>query len=167
MKNFFRALFLLIAIFSLVGIFFIVAYYIYKNVDLFKKFLNGMGDKLADCQLDEKEVDALTDEIIRIEENIGADVKKDIKKAKKDLPKKFESVVSVVSVKGPEKAVLNARQKEVLNYVKLNSNSKMSSVSKVFNKVTPRTLRRDLQKLEQLGFLRQEGKTRDAIYKIV
>lgn len=167
MKNFFRVLFLLIAIFSLVGIVFIVAYYIYKNLDLFKRFLSNVESKLDDSDLSEKEISSLVDEVVKIEEKIESDVKKDVKKVKKDLSKKLNRAVSVKNIKSTEKDGLNARQKEVLNYVKLNSKSKMSSVSKVFNKVTPRTLRRDLQKLEQMGFLKQEGKTRDAIYKIV
>lgn len=167
MKNFFRALFLLIAISSLVGIVFIVGYYIYKNLDLFKGLLKNIEDKISDYELTSKEVDSLANDVVQLEKKIEKDVKGDVKKVKKEVSKKVSKIAPVKKVKSDKNETLNARQKEVLSYIKQNSNSKMSSVSKIFNKVTPRTLRRDLEKLEQLGLLRQEGKTRDAIYKIV
>jgi predicted HTH transcriptional regulator len=84
----------------------------------------------------------------------------------KGVAKVIDKGVSKKNVK-VSKGGLNSRQEQIFNYIKLNSEVKMSSVSQIFNKVTPRTLRRDFEKLQQLGLVRQEGKTRDAVYKII
>jgi len=168
MKNFLRSVLLLISVSSIIGIVFVAIYYVYKNLDLFKSLINSISSKVEDSNLTDKEIDAIAKNVVKIEKKIEKDIKNDVKSIKRELPKQISQVTKSKRTNDTApKGGLNARQKEVLNYVKSNSDSKMSSVSKVFNKVTPRTLRRDLQKLEQMGFLRQQGKTRDAVYKIV
>jgi DNA-binding transcriptional ArsR family regulator len=147
MKQFLKVILLTISIFSLLGTIFLVVFYINKNAKSILKLLNKVQNATQDLKLTEKEVKNITKEAIKVKKSIVKSVEKDV-----------ENLL---------KSDLSKRQIEVLNFIKLHSDSKMSTISKVFNNVTPRTLRRDLSKLEQMGIVRQEGKTKDAVYKLV
>ena len=180
MKSIVKAFFILIAVFSVVGIFLIGFYYIKKNISLFTKLFKEVGAGIEDYELTPDEIDRISDESVRIVKIISKDIENDLGKGKVESFVK-ESVVQL-PIEGPKKVKaksrkayskpvkesgLNSRQSDILNYIRNNSEAKMSNVSKMFAEVTPRTLRRDLGKLEQMGFVRQEGKTRDAVYKII
>ena len=195
MKNIVKTLLIIIALFSVIGIVFIGVYYIKKNLSLFAKLFSEFDASIEDGELSKKEINDLSDDSVRIVKRISDDIqvdwtgkKDEVENFVKDSAKKLgviteslkDSIEKVEEAFVPTKPVrskkvvtkpistaLNARQKDILNYIKNNSQAKMSTVSKIFSEVTPRTLRRDLGKLEQMGFLRQEGKTRDAVYKIV
>lgn len=187
MKNIVKTFFILIAFFSVIGIVFLGIYYIKKNIALFGKLFNEIVDDSADGELSQSEIEEISDRTVAIIKNIGGDVDSDFAKLKSKAVKIADRVkgkVEVFSKHGSVSKVrktsnspavrkktinggLNTRQEDILGFIRSNSNAKMSDVSKLFAQVTPRTLRRDLEKLEQLGFLKQEGKTRDAVYKII
>jgi len=59
---------------------------------------------------------------------------------------------------------LNQRQIEILNYIRNFDKFTMLDISNKFKGVSERTLRRDMDKLELIGFVVQVGKTRDSYY---
>ncbi|MCS7318065.1 MAG: DeoR family transcriptional regulator [Candidatus Dojkabacteria bacterium] len=61
---------------------------------------------------------------------------------------------------------LNVRQKKILNIIKTLDYISVSDLSKKIRNVSTRTLRRDMDRLEKLGILKQNGKTKDTIYII-
>lgn len=176
MKSFLKGFFVLVSILSLFGIIFLFVYYIKKNFGLFKNLVKDIKFGLvSDLNVSDADVDTIKKDLAKIEER----VEKDLVEVKDLVEDKISPRLPIVINLNKNKVLVNKktvrlkkgelglRQKEILNYAKLNSAVKMSDLSRVFKKVTPRTLRRDLGKLEQLGLLRQEGKTKDAIYKIV
>lgn len=169
MKNFLRVFFLLIAIVSGIGLVIIGIYYVNRNISSIKKLFQSLNEMLEDGNVENKELADVKDEAVAIVKNIEEDVSSDFVKVKKDVVKK----INKVKKKFPEKedeafgSALSTRQRSIVNYFDTHSSAKMAEISKNFKNVTPRTLRRDLTKLEQLGVLRQEGKTRDAVYKLV
>ena len=60
---------------------------------------------------------------------------------------------------------LNERQKNLLEKLKSKDVSTVSEINDSFPEVSTRTLRRDLSKLEKLGFIKQLGKTKNTRYK--
>ncbi len=72
---------------------------------------------------------------------------------------------SLIKMTKSVEAELTPRSSLLLNYIKQKSPVTMNQISDKFPSVTSRTLRRDLDKLEQLGFVTQEGKTRNSYYK--
>lgn len=187
MKNIVKTFFILIAFFSVIGIVFLGVYYVKKNITLFSKLFNEIVDDSADGELSQSEIEEISDRAVAIIKNIGDDVDSDFASLKSkavdgadrirgkiEVFSKHDSGAKVkkysnspVRRKKTTSGSLNSRQEDILDFVRSNSNAKMSDVSRLFSRVTPRTLRRDLEKLEQLGFLKQEGKTRDAVYKII
>lgn len=173
MKNFLKSIFILLSIFSVLGIFVLIYIYIKKNLKVFSNLFNECIDSFKDGILEDKEVESIIERVSVVKEEIEKDVdrvgrefKKEVVVPVKRASKIIDKGVSKKNVK-VSKGGLNSRQEQIFNYIKLNSEVKMSSVSQIFNKVTPRTLRRDFEKLQQLGLVRQEGKTRDAVYKII
>ncbi len=61
----------------------------------------------------------------------------------------------------------NDRQSELLNYLKRNKHANMIEVQDLFENVTQRTLRRDFEKLEKEGVIKQIGTTRNSTYILV
>ncbi len=177
MKNFLKSIFILLSIFSVIGIVVLIFVYIKRNIKIFTDLYNEIEASFRDGKLDSKEQEKVVDAANVIKDEIQKDVKdiqKDVKEEEVVIPvkkviKNFSKDISKVKRKNAvlSKGGLNSRQEQIFNYIKLNSEVKMSSVSQIFNKVTPRTLRRDFEKLQQLGLVRQEGKTRDAVYKII
>ena len=175
MKSIVKTFFILIAIFSVVGIFLIGFYYIRKNVGLFTKLFKEVSAGIEDYELTQDEIDKISEDSVRIAKIIGKDLENKVESFVKESvvkqPTEESKKVKVKSRKTYSKPVkesgLNSRQSDIMNYIRNNSEAKMSNVSKMFAEVTPRTLRRDLGKLEQMGLVKQEGKTRDAVYKII
>jgi predicted HTH transcriptional regulator len=60
---------------------------------------------------------------------------------------------------------LNSRQQELKSYASSRRNFTMQTIRDSFPDVTARTLRRDLDRLQELGIISQEGKTRNSVYK--
>lgn len=187
MKNIIKTFFVLIAFFSVIGIVFLGVYYIKKNIALFVRLFNEVSNDSSDGELSQSEIEEISDRTVAIIKNISSDVGSDFTNLKNTTVKSADRVKgkvemfskhgSVAKVKKASNSPtvrkktinggLNTRQEDILGFIRSNSNAKMSDVSKLFAQVTPRTLRRDLERLEQLGFLKQEGKTRDAVYKII
>lgn len=60
---------------------------------------------------------------------------------------------------------LNDRQMKILDYVSKNEVGKVSDMVKIFSQ-TDRTLRRDLNKLEGMGFVKRSGSTKSVSYTL-
>lgn len=60
---------------------------------------------------------------------------------------------------------VSERGKKLLGYIKANKHLTMSDIRVKFSSVTARTLRRDLDKLEDRGLIEQLGKTRGSSYR--
>lgn len=60
---------------------------------------------------------------------------------------------------------LNSRQQEILEIIKTLGEVDMSKLSSLFEKVTDRTLRRDLAKLVESKIIEKIGDTKGALYK--
>lgn len=60
---------------------------------------------------------------------------------------------------------LNDRQMKVLGYISDNGSGKVSDMVKIFSQ-TDRTLRRDLNKLEGMGFVKRSGSTKSVSYTL-
>lgn len=176
MKNFLKSIFILLSIFSVIGIVILIFVYIKRNIKIFTDLYNEIEASFRDGKLDSKEQEKVVDAANVIKDEIQKDVKdlqKDVKEEVvipvKKVIKNFSKDISKVKRKNAvsSKGGLNSRQEQIFNYIKLNSEVRISSVSQIFNKVTPRTLRRDFEKLQQLRLVKQEGKTRGAVYKII
>lgn len=61
---------------------------------------------------------------------------------------------------------LAGRSKQVLKFIQKEGGVTMTRMQKRFKTVTPRTLRRDLDKLEKLGYIRQSGRTKNSFYEL-
>lgn len=61
---------------------------------------------------------------------------------------------------------LSARQEEIYQLIRSDKRVTISDVEDVVPNVSNRTLRRDLNKLEKLGLIKQMGKTRDSYYTL-
>ncbi|BCX13797.1 MAG: hypothetical protein KatS3mg085_329 [Candidatus Dojkabacteria bacterium] len=85
------------------------------------------------------------------------------KEKNEKLPKKKNEL------KDKKNDELTDRQKEIVEFLeKFGGESvKMNLLSKNFNTVTPRTLRRDLQNLVDLGIVKSLGTTKDREYKLI
>ncbi len=62
-------------------------------------------------------------------------------------------------------AGLNERQNLLLSYIKSKKQANMRDINLNFKNVSQRTLRRDMERLEKLRYVRQSGKTRDSMYE--
>ncbi len=60
---------------------------------------------------------------------------------------------------------LSERQKEIYDYIMKNGDVDMGNLKRIFNSVTPRTLRRDLAKLTEYNLIEKNGNTKDVFYK--
>jgi hypothetical protein len=66
-----------------------------------------------------------------------------------------------------EEEEFNKRQRKILFLFKKRLTLSMSNLKEEFHQVTTRTLRRDLDKFEELGLIKQRGKTKDSVYVYV
>lgn len=83
-------------------------------------------------------------------------VKPKVKKPGKDLEKKAVDKFSA----------LGARQLKIFKLIKTSKEVDMSDLEGKFKSVTRRTLRRDLQKLIDIGLVEKHGKTKAAKYTL-
>lgn len=175
MKSFLRSLLIVFSVISSVGLLFVGVYLLvqrFKNKDILKVG-SGIIKNIED-KIEEGIVNVVSESIKEEGLNSKSPRKNESSFKNENVlfqvnldPAKVKSLKNRSSVAKVSKYSPTPRQKEILSYLKSLPNSKMSSISKAFSDVTPRTLRRDMAKLEQQGFLRQEGKTKDAIYKLV
>ena len=61
---------------------------------------------------------------------------------------------------------LNPRQMDLIKYLEIQTEGKVSDLVKTFG-TTDRTLRRDFNKLENLGLVKKSGSTKSASYRLV
>lgn len=59
---------------------------------------------------------------------------------------------------------LNSRQEEILKHLSLKKIIEMKDIKSFFPEVTTRTLRRDMNKLEDSGMIKREGSTKASKY---
>jgi predicted HTH transcriptional regulator len=70
-------------------------------------------------------------------------------------------------VKRTKNSVLNERQEKLLKMIKSEGHVSLSEIESSFRDVSNRTLRRDFDKLELLGYVEQLGRTKNSIYKLL
>ena len=190
MKNFFKTLIILfagfLAIFSIIGALAYLAYYFLSgNSNIAKRIserISGFSEDKEDLLDEDEYLTDSEDELsytqempktmpeesrIIVPENIETEIVTVDEPIVKAVPK--AQVVRVKAEKKPAKNKygLNPRQNDLLKFIKNNDASTMYDISKVFSKVTQRTLRRDLEKLEKTGLVKQDGKTRNSVYKLL
>lgn len=87
----------------------------------------------------------------------------------KPLIKKLEAKVADVRESASDIADdfgLNERQEQIYQAIKKTKQAGINSFAEQIANVTPRTLRRDLTRLEKLGLVEQVGKTKDSFYRL-
>lgn len=144
LKTFFTILVVLVALFSVIGIIGLAWLY-FVGKESFENILEG-----------EKDSDSGQNPV-------------------KKLPVKVKAVSSKVEKPSPPKvdqpltekkySNLNERQQKILKEVKNQKKVKSSEIRNQFKNINERTLRRDFDKLEKLGIVRQLGKTKDSFYE--
>lgn len=97
-----------------------------------------------------------------IKEDLGKEVKVVAKAVKKEQAK-IERVAKEVA------DVVSGRQSEMVDFVKSMQKEafEIKDIADRFKDVSERTLRRDLQKLEKIGLVKQIGSTRNSRYKVL
>jgi len=92
-------------------------------------------------------------------ENIKSDFQKETKKIVKEVNKQKEQLVETFSV----------RQEDLVGFIKSMQKEafEIKEIAERFKNVSERTLRRDMQKLENMGMIKKVGSTRDSKYKII
>jgi len=86
------------------------------------------------------------------------------KPAKKKTTSKKPRTVKTKALRQDDNAGFNSRQSKLLNFIKEGKQVSMKEINSKFDDVTQRTLRRDLDKLENEGFITQQGATRNSVY---
>ena len=62
---------------------------------------------------------------------------------------------------------LNERQNELLKLIRTRGVLKINEIENEFSDVSSRTIRRDFNKHELLGYVEKEGKTKDRAYRFI
>lgn len=153
MNNFFKILFFLFLV-STGLIFVAIAYYFYR-LGKFDDVKDKLKEEVEDLQkkVEESEIyETFQREILPLIDT--EPIKK--KLVKKETKKKEVSTNSA-----------QLRQDAILNFLKSNNEATISEITEEFNDVSSRTLRRDMDKLEKLGLVKQFGKTKDSRYKFI
>lgn len=155
MSNFLKLVFFLFLLFSGL-IVFVVIYYFFKfqkdgSVNKYKDFASKKAKEISK----DSDFKKLQKEFPKDLKSAHKEVEKDLKRAKKIVDKEVKEV----------KKLLSERQEEIVDFINRVDEMSVSDIVEKFKEVTPRTLRRDLEKLENLGFVRQIGKTKDSRYK--
>lgn len=145
-------------------IFVLIGFYLYKNWNSkeFKNIRKTLDKKVKELS---NFVEEKTNEANKVLENVVESVEKIENDLKKEAVKRTNMLSSEISKKKDIK--LNVRQRKLLEFVKNSSEVDMKSVSKKFPKVSQRTLRRDMDKLEELKLVAQSGKTRNSVYRFI
>lgn len=79
-----------------------------------------------------------------------------------EVPRRLVALTKDTDLSG-----LNERQIQILKYIKSKKYANMKDINNNFKEVSQRTLRRDMERLEKLQFVRQSGKTRDSMYEYI
>jgi len=92
-------------------------------------------------------------------DNINEDFVKKVKVVNKAVVKEKDNIVWAIS----------ERQEEMANFVKTMKKEafEIKDIAERFKDVSERTLRRDMQKLEKTGLIKQVGSTRNSKYRII
>lgn len=155
MSNFLKFIFLLFLVFSGL-IVFVIIYYFFKfqkdgSVEKYKEYASKKVKEISK----DSDFKKLQKEFPKDLKNAHKEVQKDLKKAKKIVDKEVKEV----------RKLLSERQEQIMDFIDKVDEMAVSDIVQKFKEVTPRTLRRDLEKLENLGFVKQIGKTKDSKYK--
>ncbi len=86
-------------------------------------------------------------------------------KPAKKVPVKVKAIASKLEKPSLKHSNLNERQQKILQEVKNQKKVKSSEIRNQFKNINERTLRRDFDKLEKLGIVKQTGKTKDSFYE--
>lgn len=190
MKNLVKTLLIIVlgfvAIFSVVGILAYIAYYFLNGnsnlAKLISRRISGFSEEKDDLLDEDDYLNDSEEEVAAeqesLEENptvtsqisVPENIETEIMTIEKPAPRPV--VRAAAKVKTEKKTTknkfgLNPRQSDLLKFIKNNDSSTMYDISRVFSKVTQRTLRRDLEKLEKTGLVKQDGKTRNSVYKLI
>lgn len=111
----------------------------------------------------EERVPELSVPLRKVEKKIRANVKKKVA----SVEKKIEKKIAKIEKSAQKIAGANDRQNNILSIIKDKRKLNMTELAQNFKEVTQRTLRRDMEKLESLGIVKQVGRTRDSHYEIV
>jgi predicted HTH transcriptional regulator len=133
-------------------IFVALAYYLFK-LGKFDKVKDKLKDGVGDLQ---KKVE---------ESEIFEAIQKDVVPFIESYTNKEEKVTSPEKEKSSSSAQI--RQDAILKFLQSNIEATISEITDEFNDVSPRTLRRDMDKLEKSGLVKQFGKTKDSRYKYI
>ena len=79
---------------------------------------------------------------------------------------KPKSVARATPVRTAVSTNINDRQKKILEYMKNNPESQFGPVAELFDGISTRTVRRDLDVLVKNKILRREGNTSSSLYKL-
>jgi hypothetical protein len=112
-------------------------------------------NKLADLE------DKIQEQVETTKSEVIAEVVKTKKQLLKSKPVKLVKSIQVNTSKG------SPRTNALLGYIKAEKHTTMSNIRGKFPSVTARTLRRDLEKLEEQGYIAQSGKTRNSSYHVI
>lgn len=166
---------------SIIGI----GYLIYANLDKIRRGVDELGGKVKKFAEENysdtidslgKAVNQVKDEFVQLvkdHESLAPIVKNLERYSENQISKNFENkgyieqtgelpVAKNRDMNG--KINLNDRQKELLDFVRVYDKVSMGEISEKFDYVSQRTLRRDMDKLQSLGVVNQQGKTRDSVY---
>lgn len=156
-----------------------------ESIEQINKYLKNLDEKLFEVkkmfkqnmthdQVTQKVKEALNNLI----QDVSATAKKNFKdfnlseneetfqKPRKNLKKQEPKLKSQVTHKFNQRQ-LNSRQFALLEEITKKRKLNMREVSKLLPEVSERTLRRDMDRLENIGLIRQVGKTRDSYYEII
>lgn len=99
------------------------------------------------------------------------EAKSGVKRNPVKKPQSFKNVENARNTKTgtktntTKKGNLNPRQTQLLELLDSGKAHAMSSIEQSFPKVNVRTLRRDLDKLQQMGLIKKTGSTKAALYR--
>ncbi len=84
----------------------------------------------------------------------------------RDSKKSPEASTKVILTKASDAGEINSRQNILLTLLKQHKSLQMKEIEKRIQTVNVRTLRRDLDKLQKLGFISKTGSTKAAVYRV-
>jgi len=103
-------------------------------------------------------------------ENIKDDLEKEVRVVSKAVKKETDTISKIVKKQvGDIAEVVSDRQSEMEKFIKSMQKEafEIKDIAERFKDVSERTLRRDMQRLEKTGLIKQMGSTRNSKYKIL
>jgi DNA repair ATPase RecN len=148
-----------------------------KDLKTISKKANGLYEKFSDTI--EKNKAEILEEVREFEKEVSKN--KEFKKAKAaveefvaEAPERVEEVVEkvqkkVAQVKKASKPLSTGvgRIDQLQSFVSNKSEITIPEIRKHFSSVSERTLRRDMEKLENMGVVKQVGKTKNSFYRVL